>query len=40
MPLEFSSVDILIVEDEKELSDSMRMLLEAKGYRVEIASTG
>ncbi|MBC7113522.1 MAG: response regulator [Candidatus Methanomethyliales bacterium] len=38
--MESSSVDILIVEDEKELSESMKMLLEAKGYRVEIASTG
>jgi DNA-binding response OmpR family regulator len=38
--LESSSVDILIVEDEKELGESIKMLLEAQGYRVEIASTG
>ncbi len=38
--MESSFVSILIVEDEKELSDSMKMLLEANGYRVEIAKTG
>ncbi|MCX8182541.1 MAG: response regulator [Candidatus Methanomethyliaceae archaeon] len=40
MLLESGFVYILIVEDEKELVESMKALLEAKGYSVEIASNG
>lgn len=35
-----SSVYILIVEDDRELCQSMKMLLESKGYRVDVANTG